>query len=292
MNKEGSMDLPRKITYIWIDKIRQKSFGYILGVLLCIYILVNVLFAVFYYWMGALNDSCFLDYLYFSFITSLTIGYGDLTPITDMAKLTVILHSTLYAVYSALMMSMLTTNLLCPKETVIFSQKIIYNPDSKQMLFRMINISSAPIINPEIRISVTEHNVGNVIARIFPVTTEYSIDYLGKHDFTYCFNTLHPLAEGENFDVWSEWQKALLHNKEASSRPKSRFRINITVSGSNGVQTIAVHKKYHADEITDGERFQPIEYTQEDQRKWGMRYHKIPNFWDDFNCIVHFTPLL
>lgn len=285
------MELPRKITYIWIDKIRQKSFGSILGVLLFFYVLVNVIFAIFYYWMGALNDSRFLDYLYFSFITSLTIGYGDLTPINDLAKLTVILHSTLYAVYSALMMSMLTTNLLCPKEAVVFSKNIIYNPDSGQMLFRMINISSAPIINPEVRISVTEHNVGNVIARIFPVTTEYSIDYLGKHDFTYCFNTLHPIAEDENFDVWSEWQKALQHNEKAdASIPESRFRINITVSGSNGIQTIAVHKKYHADEITDGVWFQPIEYTQEDQRRRGMRYHRIPNFWADFNRIVDFTP--
>ena len=155
----------------------------------------------------------------------------------------------------------------------------------------MINISSAPIINPEVRISVTEHNVGNVIARIFPVTTAYTIDYLGKHDFTYCFNTLHPITEDENFDVWSEWQKALQHNRQAGdSVPRSRFRINITVSGSNGIQTIAVHKKYHADEITDGIRFQPIEYTQEDQRRRGMRYHKIPNFWDDFNRIVGFTP--
>ena len=285
------MELPRKITYIWIDRIRQKSFGYILGVLLFFYILVNVIFAVFYYWMGALHDSCFLDYLYFSFITSLTIGYGDLTPVNDLAKLTVILHSTLYAVYSALMMSMLTTNLLCPNEAVVFSKNIVYNPDAGQMLFRMINISSAPIINPEVRISVTEHNVGNVIARIFPVTTAYTIDYLGKHDFTYCFNTLHPITEDENFDVWSEWQKALQHNRQAGdSVPRSRFRINITVSGSNGIQTIAVHKKYHADEITDGIRFQPIEYTQEDQRRRGMRYHKIPNFWDDFNRIVGFTP--
>lgn len=285
------MELPRKITYIWIDKIRQKSFGYILGVLLFFYILVNVIFAVFYYWMGALHDSCFLDYLYFSFITSLTIGYGDLTPVNDLAKLTVILHSTLYAVYSALMMSMLTTNLLCPKEAVVFSKNIVYNPDSGQMLFRMINISSAPIINPEVRISVTEHNVGNVIARIFPVTTAYTIDYLGKHDFTYCFNTFHPITQDENFDVWSEWQKALQHNRQTGdSVPRSRFRINITVSGSNGIQTIAVHKKYHADEITDGIRFQPIEYTQEDQRRRGMRYHKIPNFWDDFNRIVGFTP--
>lgn len=285
------MELPRKITYIWIDKIRQKSFGYILGVLLFFYILVNVIFAVFYYWMGALHDSCFLDYLYFSFITSLTIGYGDLTPVNDLAKLTVILHSTLYAVYSALMMSMLTTNLLCPKEAVVFSKNIVYNPDAGQMLFRMINISSAPIINPEVRISVTEHNVGNVIARIFPVTTAYTIDYLGKHDFTYCFNTFHPITEDENFNVWSEWQKALQHNRQTGdSVPRSRFRINITVSGSNGIQTIAVHKKYHADEITDGIRFQPIEYTQEDQRRRGMRYHKIPNFWDDFNRIVGFTP--
>lgn len=52
------MELPRKITYIWIDRIRQKSFGYILGVLLFFYILVNVIFAVFYYWQQRHPDHC------------------------------------------------------------------------------------------------------------------------------------------------------------------------------------------------------------------------------------------
>lgn len=279
------MNLPKKITYIWIDKIRQKSFASILVTLLLIYIAVNILFAVLYDWMGALNDSSFLDYLYFSFITSLTIGYGDLIPVNDIAKITVILHSTIYAVYSALMMSMLTTNLLCPKETIIFSKNLIYNPNSQEMLFRMINISSAPIINPEVRISVTGHAVGNVIAEIFPVSTKYSIDYLEKYDFTYYFKTLHPISDSENYDVCHEWKKALQYNQETNTAD-SRFRINITVSGSNGIQTIAVHKKYYADEIVKGLRFKPIEYTEEAQRRNGMRYHKIPNFWADFNSVV------
>lgn len=279
------MHLPKKITYIWIDKIRQKSFARILGTLLLIYIVVNILFAALYYLMGALDDSRFLDYLYFSFITSLTIGYGDLTPVNDIAKVTVILHSTIYTVYSALMMSMLTTNLLCPKEAVIFSKNMIYNPDSQEMFFRMINISSASIINPEVRISVTEHAVGNVIAAIFPVTTEYSIDYLEKYDFTYCFRILHHVSENNDFNVYQEWQRALQYNHETNTSD-SRFRINITVSGSNGIQTIAVHKKYYADEIVKGSRFKPIEYTKEAQRKNGMRYYKIPNFWTDFNSIL------
>lgn len=279
------MNLPKKTTYIWIDKIRRKSFAHILSTLLLIYIIVNILFAILYYLMGALNDSNFLDYLYFSFVTSLTIGYGDLIPVNAIAKVTVILHSTIYAVYSALMMSMLTTNLLCPKETIAFSKNMIYNPDSQEMLFRMINISSAPIINPEVRISVTEHAVGNVIAGIFPVTAQYSIDYLEKYDFTYCFRTLHPVSEGDDFDICREWQKALRYNKETNTCD-SRFRINITVSGSNGIQTIAVHKKYYANEIVKGLRFKPIEYTAAPCQKNGMHYHKIPNFWIDFNRIM------
>lgn len=74
--KEGIiMNLPKRITYIWIDKIRQKSFASILVTLLLIYIAVNILFAALYDHVGSLNDSSFLDYLYFSFITSLTIGF-------------------------------------------------------------------------------------------------------------------------------------------------------------------------------------------------------------------------
>jgi len=273
------MNQPNKVSFVWVNYIRSHSSIKVILFLLGIYIAVNICFSFLYYIFNILESCSYLDYLYFSFITSFTIGFGDLAPVTAGGKILVIIHSTLIALYFASMMSIIAVKIFYPIQPIIFSDKIIYDKNQNRFVFRLININSSPIINPEIRVSITQHSVGNVIAGKVAIKLDYIIDYLGKHDFSIHFDN------SDILDILQEAQKANKHNVTTNTFD-SRFRITITISGSNGIQNIATLKKYYANEIVNGKAFKAIEYTDEDQRKKGMRFTKIKDFWLQFNTII------
>ena len=67
-----------------------------------------------------------MDYIYFSFITASTIGYGDYYPTATGGKILVVFQSVFCSVYVAIMMSIITSKLLWPaKNTIKFKKKII-----------------------------------------------------------------------------------------------------------------------------------------------------------------------
>ena len=75
----------------------------------------------------------------------------------------------------------ITSKLLWPTQnTVIFSQKILYNPEENVFQLRIINTNSMPIINPEIRMAMTQHGEGDMIAGVLELDhSEAEPIYLG-----------------------------------------------------------------------------------------------------------------
>lgn len=274
------MTLPKKVSLVWVDKIRNTRFSVVLFIGVLGYIAIAAIFALLYYLSNSIQGDGWLDYMYFSLITSLTIGYGDFSPQNGIGQLLVIAHALLAFIYSALMTSFLVTKLLFSKDAVVFSRNVIYCEDNQYMSFRIINTNTSPIINPEIRISVTEHQVGNVIAGKCSMPLDFTLDYLGKHDFVVSFSSV----TREGFDAWKEVQNAKAYEERHGG--ESRFRITITITGSTGIQSVACLKKYYVNDIIEGKAFKAIQYTSEDQNKKGMRYKKIEHFWEDFDSIT------
>jgi len=277
-----NLKYPQKVNLGWVSKIRNLHIGIVLLQLLGYYLAINILFSIVYYLLKVLkSETIFFDYVYFSFITSLAIGFGDFVPVTNIGKVIVIIHSCVTAMYFALMISVLSIKMLYPRNLIKFSEKIIYNPSTDMFMFRVINTNKEPLINPDLRISITEHNIGDVSAGVFNIASDYNITYLGKHDFSYTFKNTF-----QNFNVMSEANKATLYNKQTNSL-ESRFRINISITGcyGYGLQQIAICKKYYADEIVIGKSFKPITYNKEVYIKKEIKYSKIKNFWEDFEII-------
>lgn len=273
------MALPKRVSLVWVDKIRNTRFSIVLFIGVLGYVAITVIFALLYYLSSSIKGDGWLDYMYFSFITSLTIGYGDFSPQNWSGQLLVIAHALLAFIYSALMTSFLVTKLLFSKDAVVFSRNVIYCKDNQYMSIRILNTNTSPIINPEIRISVTQHQIGNVIAGKCSMPLNYTLDYLGKHDFVISFLSV----TSEGFDAWTEAKKAIEYEKRHGG--ESRFRITITITGGTGIQSVACMKKYYANNIIEGKAFKAIQYTNEDQNRTGMRYKKIKHFWEDFNSI-------
>jgi uncharacterized membrane protein len=79
----------------------------ILGAL-CIYLLIGTFFASLFGTVAALGDAPFfvgrpaprfIDFLYFSFVTMTTVGYGDLTAATDLGRMLAISQAAIGQLY-------------------------------------------------------------------------------------------------------------------------------------------------------------------------------------------------
>lgn len=274
------MKKPKKAVLGWSSEIRNKNFILVLLELFVYYVVINFIFTLLYYKIKSLENSSFLDYVYFSFVTSLTIGFGDFVPVNILGKFLVIAQTCITALYFAMMVSVLSLKLLYPRDLIYFSEKVIYNSNSDMLIIRVINTNQNALVNPEIRISITEHNAGNESAGMFNIPLDYNLTYLGKYDFSYAFKNSY-----EHLNIMGEVNKAIKHNK-TTEYFQSRFRINVSITGSYGFNQVALYKKYHANDIVIGKNFKPITYNKNFySRKKAIKYNKIKNFWNDFEAI-------
>lgn len=84
---------------IYLDLMQEKELGLeMISAAFSGYILLGTVFSILFITMG--SSGAFKgpegavpnnDYLYFSFVTLLTIGYGDITPVTEIAKKIIVL---------------------------------------------------------------------------------------------------------------------------------------------------------------------------------------------------------
>jgi len=83
---------------------------------LCIYLLVGLFFAVVYgladgilgapVFAGDLTGA-YVDYIYFSFVTMTTVGYGDITPVSDLVRMLAVTQALLGQLYLVTVVALL-----------------------------------------------------------------------------------------------------------------------------------------------------------------------------------------
>ncbi|MGH2677096.1 MAG: potassium channel family protein [Actinomycetota bacterium] len=101
--------------------VQQKTVTYqtVLGAL-CLYLLAGMFFAFVYTVVGELGEGSFfvgghegqtVDYLYFSFVTLTTTGYGDLVAATDFGRMLAVTEALLGQLYLVSVVAVLAANL-------------------------------------------------------------------------------------------------------------------------------------------------------------------------------------
>lgn len=102
---------------------RIVSFQTVLGAL-CLYLLAGLFFAYLYGAVGALTDGPFFSgstegnsvaFLYFSFITLATVGYGDLTAASDLGRMLAATEGLIGQLYLVTVVAVLVSNLGRPR---------------------------------------------------------------------------------------------------------------------------------------------------------------------------------
>jgi len=99
---------------IFKDLQQQKAVGLeMISAAFCGYILLGVLASIVFFTLdqrtkaftSTLANTQYADYLYFSFITLLTIGYGDITPVSELAQKLVIIVALIGHFYTVFVMA-------------------------------------------------------------------------------------------------------------------------------------------------------------------------------------------
>ncbi len=87
---------------------------------MCVYLLAGLFFALLYWSMGELGHGSFFaqqtgasgaDYVYYSFVTLTTLGYGDLTARYDVGRMFSILEALFGQVYLVSIVALLVSNI-------------------------------------------------------------------------------------------------------------------------------------------------------------------------------------
>jgi hypothetical protein len=93
---------------------------------ICVYLMLGFAFGSTYYLISILSPGCFVanntriaaggapDLMYFSFVTLATLGYGDITPVTKIARFLAELEALAGMLYIAIFMARLVTMYSAP----------------------------------------------------------------------------------------------------------------------------------------------------------------------------------
>ncbi len=110
---------------IFKDLLKQKVIGLeMVSAAFCGYILLGVVSSIIFLTIdksaiafnSPVENRQFSDYLYFSFITLLTIGYGDMTPISELSQKAVVMVSLVGHFYTVFVMAVIITKFLQAKD--------------------------------------------------------------------------------------------------------------------------------------------------------------------------------
>jgi len=87
---------------------------------ICIYLLIGIMFAFLYGAIGAIDNEPFFSqtdhpgiqiYLYFSFVTQTTVGYGDFTAATDLGRTLATTEALLGQIYLVTVVAVLVSRM-------------------------------------------------------------------------------------------------------------------------------------------------------------------------------------
>lgn len=171
-----------KSRYNLISWARQSSTQNVILIMLLYYIAIVTLFGIVYYALDIIpnlirSGNNILSYMYFSLVTSSTVGFEDLAVVSDGGKMIVSLQIILSTLYTAYMTAIFAVKFFYPNNAIALSKKILYSEYLNKFMFRVINTNRDRLLNPEIRISVVFSCHEDVIAPIMSVNCNSNVAY-------------------------------------------------------------------------------------------------------------------
>lgn len=152
LNPDGSYNVKRKgglttfrDTYKFLIEVSTPK---LIGILLATYILLNILFASLYFFIGEYqiegiqnSTTPFIDCLYFSFQTFTTVGYGAYHPSSHIVHIISSFEAFVGFLSFSIATGIIYGRFSKPKVKIKFSNNIIFTPfkGTNALMFKMVN---------------------------------------------------------------------------------------------------------------------------------------------------------
>lgn len=267
INKDGSLNIIRQGTTIknFYRDLVEMSWGSFFLLILAFFIIVNCFFACLFLMVGVENFAGiakgsflqnFADLFYLSVQTFTTLGYGTMSPTSNLANILASLDALVGLMAFALGTGLYFARFSKPKAQILFSEKAIIRPHKEwnSFQFRIANLSSSKIINLEVQVNMTwlEQENGVLIRRYSKLSLERNRVFLFPLNWT----LVHVIDT-----------KSPLYGKTDQELKKDCAEFIILLMGHNETyaQTIHANSSYIANEIVWNQKFSLMYYI--DQAK-------------------------
>jgi inward rectifier potassium channel len=215
--------------------------------------LVNLLFALGYYWGGGIQNArpgSFTDVFFFSVQTMTTIGFGQMVPTTLLSNILVSFEALFGLLGLAIVTGLTFAKFSRPTARVRFSRYATIGPrDGKTSLsIRMANMRANRIVEAEIHLIFTRQEVtleGDSIRRFYDLPTTRNRSPL----FMLSWTAVHPITEDSPF-----------FGQTAESLAPSSPEVVVSITGLDQTfsQTVHARHSYKLDEIVWNARFADV----------------------------------
>lgn len=154
-------ELPSRRTGLFIDFFSRRNIVFILLFGLLIYISIVFLFSIIELLITMGGVVCvqnslkmpvtgFFDILYFNFVTTLTVGYGEFVPI-GIARIFSILEAIMGVGLFSIILALFMSKILLPADnTIVFSKYAYYSIEDQKFLIIFVNTSRRNLVNVQI----------------------------------------------------------------------------------------------------------------------------------------------
>jgi inward rectifier potassium channel len=223
------------------------------GVLAAIFVLVNLLFALIYLWVGGVGgvrQGDLLALFFFSVQTLSTVGYGQETPTSLGANLVVTLECFVGLFDLAITTGLVFARVSRPTARVMFSDSAVVTDfeGCPTFMFRAANRRRNRIVEAEVSLTLVRNIVtgeGHTIRRFDNLPTVRAKSPI----FFLTWQIMHPIDDASP-----------LAGETARSLSKARAEVVVVLKGLDEtfVQTIHARASYTPDEIHWGRRLVDI----------------------------------
>lgn len=255
--KDGSLRLRRTTIgnlhrKSWFSTLVQIPWWKFWLLLFGIYLLLNLFFALLYYFIGthhlegvaktsseAIN---FMEVFFFSAQTFTTVGYGHISPDGFWTNVVVTIEAFLGLLSFAMASGLFYIRFARPKAFVHFSNKALIAPykDGKALMFRVVPYKEHSLIEARISLTLVPADFDAEGFVSLPLVTE-TIDV-----FLMQWTVIHPIAAGSPF---------FNRSMEEIKKDFSEIHIFFKAHDELYANPVVAQTSYAIDEIVDNARF-------------------------------------